>query len=168
MIPVEITQTPWHFTTWLNLFDHWQTVIAGFAALIAALIAVGGSEWRARKAVRAMLASEARLYVGHLIKAREMLKRLEPSFLNGARRQHDLRDLAVLLAQPASPRATTPARPSPKPLVIFTQSPHAADGDATDAAGRIEAGQDLMELDDRREKRVMLMTDSWSCSIMLL
>ena len=34
--PVEITQTPWRFTTLLDAFDHWQTVIAGFAALLAA------------------------------------------------------------------------------------------------------------------------------------
>jgi hypothetical protein len=27
---------PWHFTTWLDLFDHWQTVIAGVLALLAA------------------------------------------------------------------------------------------------------------------------------------
>jgi hypothetical protein len=26
----------WHFTTWLDLFDHWQTVIAGALALVAA------------------------------------------------------------------------------------------------------------------------------------
>jgi hypothetical protein len=26
----------WHFTTWLDLFDHWQTVIAGVLALAAA------------------------------------------------------------------------------------------------------------------------------------
>src|ERR1700683_599272 len=26
----------WHFTTWLDLLDHWQTVIAGVLALVAA------------------------------------------------------------------------------------------------------------------------------------
>jgi hypothetical protein len=31
---------PWHFTTWLDLVDHWQTVIAGLIALIAAIITV--------------------------------------------------------------------------------------------------------------------------------
>jgi hypothetical protein len=55
------------------LYD-WQTLIAGALALVAALIAVGGSEWRARKAVRAMLASEVRLYVDLLIKRRECSK----------------------------------------------------------------------------------------------
>ena len=38
--PVEITQTPWRYTTLLDAFDHWQTVIAGFVALVAALITV--------------------------------------------------------------------------------------------------------------------------------
>ena len=36
MIPVEVAQTPWHFTTGLDLLDHWQTVIAGVFALVAA------------------------------------------------------------------------------------------------------------------------------------
>ncbi len=36
MIPVEVAQTPWHFTTGLDLLDHWQTVIAGVLALVAA------------------------------------------------------------------------------------------------------------------------------------
>jgi hypothetical protein len=31
---------PWHFTTWLDLLDHWQTIIAGLIALIAAIITV--------------------------------------------------------------------------------------------------------------------------------
>jgi hypothetical protein len=78
VIPVEVTQTPWHFTTWLDLFDHWQTVIAGLAALLAAFIALVIPEWRARTALRTMLGSEIRLYVDLLIKAREMLKRLDP------------------------------------------------------------------------------------------
>ena len=40
MIPVEVIQTPWHFTTVPDALDHWQTIIAGLAALLAALIAV--------------------------------------------------------------------------------------------------------------------------------
>ena len=31
----ERQMAPWHFTTWLDLFDHWQTVIAGVLALFA-------------------------------------------------------------------------------------------------------------------------------------
>ena len=105
------------------LYD-WQTIIAGFVALLAALIAVGGSEWRARTAVRAMLASEARLYVEHLIKVREVLKRAEPSFLNGAKRQHDLRGLAVLYPPTVYPAAAAGTmgllrRPSASAVVDF-------------------------------------------------
>ena len=37
MTPVD---TPWHFTTWLDALDHWQTGLAGLAALLAAIIAV--------------------------------------------------------------------------------------------------------------------------------
>ncbi len=29
---------PWHYTTRLDLFDHWQTLAAGVLALIAAII----------------------------------------------------------------------------------------------------------------------------------
>jgi hypothetical protein len=28
MIPVEITKTPWHFTTWPDALDHWQTGVS--------------------------------------------------------------------------------------------------------------------------------------------
>jgi hypothetical protein len=43
VIPVEVTQTPWRFTTFLDLFDHWQTVIAGVLALVAAFGTVLGT-----------------------------------------------------------------------------------------------------------------------------
>jgi hypothetical protein len=33
--------TPWHYTTVLDLIDHWQTFIAGAFALIAAAVTVG-------------------------------------------------------------------------------------------------------------------------------
>jgi hypothetical protein len=33
VIPVEVTQTPWHFTTLPDALDHWQTIIAGLIAL---------------------------------------------------------------------------------------------------------------------------------------
>jgi hypothetical protein len=96
VIPVEVTQTPWHFTTFWDWLDHWQTGLAGAGALLAAVIAVGGSEWRARKALRASLASEIRLYVDLLIKTRETLMRREEKFLSGKQPQRDFRDLAVL------------------------------------------------------------------------
>jgi hypothetical protein len=78
-------------------------------ALIAALIVVVGSEWRARKAVRAMLASEARSYVNLLIEAREMFKSMEPSFLDGEWRQRDLRNFAVLYPPTIYPAAAAGA-----------------------------------------------------------
>ena len=77
------------------LYD-WQTIIAGLAALLAAVIAVGGSEWRARTALRTLLTSEMRLYVEFLIKTRETFIRLEPSFTAGELVQRDLQALAVL------------------------------------------------------------------------
>ena len=80
----------------VDWIDHWQTLIAGLVALLAAVIAVGGSEWRARKALRASLASEIRLYVDLLIKTRETLMRREEKFLSGKQPQRDFRDLAVL------------------------------------------------------------------------
>ena len=35
-----IPDTPWHFTTWLDLVDHWQTGLVGAAAVIAATATV--------------------------------------------------------------------------------------------------------------------------------
>jgi hypothetical protein len=35
VIPVEVTQTPWHYTTFWDWLDHWQTLIAGSLALLA-------------------------------------------------------------------------------------------------------------------------------------
>jgi hypothetical protein len=32
MIPVEVAQTPWHFTTVPDALDHWQTGIASVLA----------------------------------------------------------------------------------------------------------------------------------------
>jgi len=70
VIPVEVAQTPWHFTTWLDLFDHWQTVIAGFVALVAALITVWvtlrverGKAEREVNALRKSLAVELRMQI---------------------------------------------------------------------------------------------------------
>jgi hypothetical protein len=34
----------WHFTTWLDLLDHWQSLAAGLVAVFAASVAVGGAE----------------------------------------------------------------------------------------------------------------------------
>jgi hypothetical protein len=36
VIPVEVTQTPWHYTTFRDWLDHWQTGLAGAGALVAA------------------------------------------------------------------------------------------------------------------------------------
>jgi F0F1-type ATP synthase membrane subunit c/vacuolar-type H+-ATPase subunit K len=35
---------PWHFTTWLDLFDHWQTLAAGLLVMLAAI----GTTWATR------------------------------------------------------------------------------------------------------------------------
>jgi hypothetical protein len=44
---------PWHFTTWLDLFDHWQTVIAGVLALVAAFGTVAATMIIANRQIRA-------------------------------------------------------------------------------------------------------------------
>jgi hypothetical protein len=50
MIPVD---TPWHFTTWLDLFDHWQTGIAGVLAFVAGFGTVVATMIIARRQIRA-------------------------------------------------------------------------------------------------------------------
>jgi hypothetical protein len=51
--------TPWHFTTWLDLFDHWQTVIAGFAALVAAWLTIRATKRSADREIEASQAQTA-------------------------------------------------------------------------------------------------------------
>ena len=53
VVPVEVAQTPWHFTTWLDAFDHWQTVIAGVLALAAGLGTVAATMIIARRQIDA-------------------------------------------------------------------------------------------------------------------
>ena len=35
VIPVEVTTAPWHYTTFWDWADHWQTLLAGFLAFVA-------------------------------------------------------------------------------------------------------------------------------------
>ena len=53
MIPVEVTQTPWHFTTGLDALDHWQTVIAGVLAFAAGFGTVVATMIIARRQIAA-------------------------------------------------------------------------------------------------------------------
>ena len=53
MIPVEVIQTPWHFTTCLDALDHWQTVIAGVLALAAGFFTVVATMIIARRQIAA-------------------------------------------------------------------------------------------------------------------
>jgi hypothetical protein len=76
---------PWHFTTLLDLLDHWQSLAAGLIAVVAAIIAVGGAELfarlkecREREAILLSLATEVRAYLDLLIRKREIIQRLAP------------------------------------------------------------------------------------------
>ena len=67
MIPVEVTQAPWHYTTFWDWLDHWQSLAAGLVAIVAALLAVFGTEFFAQlkerreiEGIRVALAVEAR------------------------------------------------------------------------------------------------------------
>jgi hypothetical protein len=74
-------QTPWRFTTWLDLLDHWQSLVAGVLAFIAAVIVVVGAEWFARRrdrrevaAIRASLAVEVQQFTDTLLRVRGMIQ----------------------------------------------------------------------------------------------
>jgi hypothetical protein len=45
MIPVEVTQTPWHYTTFWDWADHWETLLAGFLAFVAGVGTVLAAIW---------------------------------------------------------------------------------------------------------------------------
>jgi hypothetical protein len=53
VIPVEVTQTPWHYTTFWDWVDHWQTLIAGGFALLAGFGTVVGTMIIARRQIAA-------------------------------------------------------------------------------------------------------------------
>ena len=74
---------PWHFTTWLDLFDHWQALIAGALGFAAAIIVVRFTlriERRSAQleldASRKSLAVELRQVVPHALGAAIALKKL--------------------------------------------------------------------------------------------
>jgi hypothetical protein len=80
-----ICPPPWRFTTWfdLDLLDHWQTLIAGglalLAAIIAALIAVCSARRKERReieAIRLSLAEEIWWHLRHLLTVHRGLKEL--------------------------------------------------------------------------------------------
>ena len=60
MIPVEVTPAPWHYTTFWDWVDHWQTLIAGLLAfvagvgtVVAAIAAIWVTRLTARKQIDA-------------------------------------------------------------------------------------------------------------------
>ncbi len=64
------TSPPWQFTTWLDLLDHWQTIVAGFFAVLAAVLGTIVAVLAARREVKAMrlsLAVEIRRLVNILL-----------------------------------------------------------------------------------------------------
>ena len=74
---------PWHFTTWLDLFDHWQALIAGALGFAAAIIVVRFTLRIERRkaqleldALRKSLAVELRQVVPHALGAAIALKKL--------------------------------------------------------------------------------------------
>jgi hypothetical protein len=59
VIPVEVTQTPWHYTTFWDWVDHWQTIIAGGLALLAAWLTIRETKRSAGREIEASQAQTA-------------------------------------------------------------------------------------------------------------
>lgn len=78
---------PWHFTTWLDLLDHWQSLVAGVLAFLAAVIVIGGGEFFTRckerrevDAIRTSLAVEIQQFIDILLRACAMIQLSGPNF----------------------------------------------------------------------------------------
>jgi hypothetical protein len=91
----------WHFTTWLDLLDHWQSLAAGLVAVAAAIIAVGGAEVfarlkerRERKAILLSLAAEVRTHLDLYIMKRGIIRPLSEREVSG-------RDLKIMAELPS-------------------------------------------------------------------
>jgi hypothetical protein len=78
-----VSVEPWHFTTWLDLFDHWQALIAGALGFAAAIIVVRFTFKMERRkaqleldALRKSLAVELRQVVPRALGAALALRKL--------------------------------------------------------------------------------------------
>lgn len=79
-------QTQWQFTTWLDLFDHWQTLEAGLLAFVAGLLAFVAAvialrferrrEQRENDAILLSLAAEIRPLLSMLCETRGVFEKL--------------------------------------------------------------------------------------------
>jgi hypothetical protein len=65
-----ICPAPWQFTTWHDLFDHWQTLIAGVFALVAGL----GTIWVTRSTAKRQIAAAHKEAKEQIAAAREQTK----------------------------------------------------------------------------------------------
>jgi hypothetical protein len=78
---------PWHFTTWLDLLDHWQTLFAGVLAVLAA--------WRT---IRATTKSADREVAASQAQTRATLQQTETSFaLEQMRKESEASAFHVML-----------------------------------------------------------------------
>ena len=75
-----MSSLPRQFTTWLDLFDHWQTLMTGLIAIVAAGIVVSAPEFFARRrarqeieSIRVALAVEARRLLDTMIETHKAL-----------------------------------------------------------------------------------------------
>jgi hypothetical protein len=90
VIPVE---TPWHFTTWLDLFDHWQTVIAGVLAFVAGFGTVAATMIIARRQINAAHEEAGRVIAATRAQTEATFKQTEATV-----RLEDLRKASEALA----------------------------------------------------------------------
>jgi prolipoprotein diacylglyceryltransferase len=89
MIPVEVTQTPRHYTTLWEWLDHWQTGLAGAGAVVAAIITIWETHRIANRQITAW-GGDAERVIAAAPERTEMTIRLE--------RMHDAaRSLAAAL-----------------------------------------------------------------------
>jgi hypothetical protein len=110
-----------------NAFKPWQSLVAGLLALVAALIAVRGTERVERRkeeretaAIRAALAVEIWFFVINLIETHQLLTRNKDAFLKEA--QIDLKTYAALpepTIYPATADRIGRLGPEAGPVVVF-------------------------------------------------
>jgi hypothetical protein len=114
VIPVEVTQAPWHATGFWDWVDHWQTLIAGVLAFVAgvgtvvvAMRVIAATREQTATTVRLererastevdmlrkSLAVEIRLYIETLITTREILRQR-----SGPEKHMRARDLRSVVA----------------------------------------------------------------------
>jgi hypothetical protein len=110
VIPVEVTQAPWHATGFWDWVDHWQTGLAGAGAVIAAFLTIWVTRRIANRQIAASRADADRVITATRDQTKTTIRLQEMRDASEASAFHAMLEAAMarVLAEAASARKTCP------------------------------------------------------------